>query len=146
MIIQSRNKSLAFMIDNYQYETKGSESSSFDYDANWLIAKITYTDENGVRKEYRDPCIMTDELTELADGLSKVVFGRENQYVSDFIEPYLKFTITKSDDNILFGIEYAYETTRSAWKSWELSEIITHERARQILEEIKAMSARFPIR
>lgn len=145
MIIRSGSKSLTFDIYDYQYEKQKSKEKGYDYDANWLIVEITYADENGP-KQYRDPCLLTYELKELIDGASEIVSGKETLYISDFMEPYLKIAIAKTEDNIVFGMEFVYDTTGGIWKCHKLSEVLSKESAQKIIEELKALFNRFPER
>ena len=97
-------------------------------------------------KEYKDTCLLTYELEELIDGLSEVIADKESLYISDFMEPYLKFAIASTDGKILLGMEFVYEANKTVWKSHKMSEVITKESAEEIAEELRSMLARFPQR
>ena len=86
MIIRSKDTSLSFEIDDYQYPEHKSQEKGYDYDANWLEVAIQYSNQNEV-KEYKDTCLLTYELEELIDGLSEVIADKESLYISDFMEP-----------------------------------------------------------
>ena len=51
MIIRSKDTSLSFEIDDYQYPEHKSQEKGYDYDANWLEVAIQYSNQNEV-KEY----------------------------------------------------------------------------------------------
>ena len=72
MIIRSKDTSLSFEIDDYQYPEHKSQEKGYDYDANWLEVAIQYSNHNEVEK-YKDACLLTYELEELIDGLSEVI-------------------------------------------------------------------------
>ena len=145
MIIRSKDTSLSFEIDDYQYPEHKSQEKGYDYDANWLEVAIQYSNQNEV-KEYKDTCLLTYELEELIDGLSEVIADKESLYISDFMEPYLKFAIASTDGKILLGMELVYEANKTSWRSHKVSEVITKESAEEIAEELRSMLARFPQR
>ena len=122
-----------------------SQEKGYDYDANWLEVAIQYSNQNEV-EGYKDACLLTYELEELIDGLSEVIAAKESLYISDFMEPYLKFAIASTDGKILLGMEFVYEANKTSWKSHKVSEVITKESAEEIAEELRSMLARFPQR
>lgn len=90
--------------------------------------------------------ILGYELEDLIDGLSEVIADKESLYISDFMEPYLKFAIASTDGKILLGMEFVYEANKTSWTSHKVSEVITKESAEEIAEELRSMLARFPQR
>ena len=44
MILHQGNKSIEFTIVNYQYPEKRPSKEGFDYDANWLMCEVKYSD------------------------------------------------------------------------------------------------------
>lgn len=44
MILHQGNKSIEFTIVNYQYPEKSPSKEGFDYDANWLMCEVKYSD------------------------------------------------------------------------------------------------------
>ena len=44
MILHQGNKSIEFAIVNYQYPEKRPSKEGFDYDANWLMCEVKYSD------------------------------------------------------------------------------------------------------
>lgn len=145
MIIYNGAASISFVVDHYQYPKHKSQEKGYDYDANWLVVAIRYSNQD-TTEEYKDACLLTYELEELVDGLSKVIDGKESLYISDFMEPYLKVVFAASDNKILVGLEFVYDTTDGIWKRRKLSEPLSIEKAITIVEELKAISARFPQR
>lgn len=145
MIIHNKNESLSFEIDDYQYPEHKSREKGYDYDANWLMVSISYSNDKTSEK-YRDACLLTYEFEDFIEGFSNVLAGKENLYISNFMEPYLKFAVAIADERILLGIEFVYEANKTAWKSRKASKVIPKERAKEILEELRSMLARFPQR
>lgn len=145
MIIHNKNESLSFDIDDYQYPEHKSREKGYDYDANWLMVAISYSNDKTSEK-YQDACLLTYEFEDFIEGFSNVLAGKETLYISDFMEPYLKFAIVSADEKILLGMEFVYEANKTAWKSWKISEVMTKERAIEIVEELRLLFARFPQR
>ena len=93
MIIRNGSKSLSFSIEEYQYPREKSHGDDYNYDANWLDVVIEYSDENE-NKHYRDACLLTYELAGCVEDIRKIILGEEMLYISDFMEPYLKITVS----------------------------------------------------
>ena len=145
MIIHSGSESLSFAVDHYQYPKHKRQEKGYDYDANWLVIAIRYCNQD-TTEEYKDACLLTYELEELVEGLSKVLDGEESLYISDFMEPYLKIVFAMAENKILFGLEFVYDTTDGIWKSRKGSEVITRDQAMKHLDELNAMRSQFPQR
>ncbi len=145
MMICSGGKSLVFEVEGYQFPQAQKEPEGFDYDANWLMVKICYSDENG-EEEYEDACLLTYELESIIKGFSEIISGKESLYISEFMEPYLKIVFTKAGDCFLLGMVFVYDTSGGVWKERKLSETITQEKALEIVDEMKSMGAHFPQR
>ena len=144
MNIRNQGKEIVFGIDSYQYPWEKPDGEG-DYDANWLMIKITYSDSDG-SQEYTDPCLLTWELCDVIRELEKIINGEESLYVSEFLEPYLKFSFMKVGENIGIGISFVYDTTDGIWKDRRLAESFTVETAKDILEELKMLNKKYPIK
>ena len=145
MIISSKNTRLSVDILDYQYPYHKVSGESFDHDANWLMVQIGYSDDT-VNEIYKDPCLLTTELTCLIREIEDVVTGKESLYISDFLEPYLKISLMRVDDTIMIGIVFVYDTSDGIWKERGVAELMTLDRANEILNELKSLSKRFPCR
>ena len=144
MNIRNQGKEIVFDIDSYQFPWEKPDGEG-DYDANWLMVKITYSDSEGPQ-EYTDPCLLTWELCGVIEELEKVINGEESFYVSDFLEPYLKFSFMKVGKDVGIGICFVYDTTDGIWKDHRLAEVFTMEETKDILEELKMLSKKYPIK
>ena len=145
MLITENNKSLSFNITGYQYPDIKSKKKDYNYDANWLICEITYL-EDSLREVYEDACLLTCELDEIIEGLSKVIDGEEGGYISEFLEPYLRISITNINDNIIITIHFVYEVSDKAWKKRKVSCAINKEDAAKILCELQDFKKMYPER
>lgn len=84
----------------------GMAASSFcphdvNHDANWITVEIYYSNEK-IKETYRDSCVLTWELDELACGIKRLLNGVQNRYESDSLEPYLQMVITRKDEVFSF--------------------------------------------
>ena len=130
MIIRSKDTSLSFEIDDYQYPEHKSQE------------KGTITTQTGSKLLFSILIRMKWKNTRIPE----VIADKESLYISDFMEPYLKFAIASTDGKILFGMEFVYEANKTSWNSHKVSEVITKENAEEIAEELRSMLARFPQR
>ena len=144
IVITNGQKQMTISIDSYQYKYMKSKADEFDYDANWLDVAVSYYDGEKEHKDL-DPCLLTTELVELAEELEKVVAGEEDSYVSDFLEPYLKIVYARDVDRIAVIAHFVYDT-EGPWKTWKITQFMQQTEAKALLEELKAMSAKYPVR
>lgn len=109
MILHQGNKSIEFTIVNYQYPEKRPSKEGFDYDANWLMCEVKYSDAE-INETYKDACLLTDELADMVEELSEILDGSEDGYTSDFMEPYLKVAAARADEKIVIIFQFVYVT------------------------------------
>jgi hypothetical protein len=144
MTIQQDNTALTFRVTDYQFPDVEKGQTEFDYDANWLNVEILYSDFTGSYR-YLASCIMTVELMELIEGINDVIDGRKFLYISDFMEPFLKFVVGKLGQSISIGIEFIYDTT-DVWKSHSLCEALSLQDAKMIANELHRIYEQYPER
>ena len=89
---------------------------------------------------------MTVELESLIADLSEIISGKESLFISDFLEPYLKIVAVRAGEQIVIGVEFVYDTSDGIWKSHKLSEMMRHEDALLLIDELKNMNERYPQR
>jgi hypothetical protein len=144
MTIHQDNTALTFRVTDYQFPDVDKGQTGFDYDANWLNIEILYSDSTGSYR-YLASCIMTVELMELIEGINDVIDGRKFLYISDFMEPFLKFVVGKLGQSIAIGIEFIYDTT-DVWKSHGLCEALSLQDAKMIANELHRIYEQYPER
>ena len=145
MILKQGNKSIEFSIVGYQYPGLEPSDEAFDYDANWLIAEVKYSD-SGINETYEDPCIMADDLAEIAEELSKILDGSEEGYITDFMEPYLKIAAARADEKIVIVFQFSYVTTSNSWKRRTVTELLSQEEATEMVQSLKELVEKYPVR
>lgn len=133
---------IEFTISGYQFPEKKS-IKEFDYDANWLMCEIKYSDA-GCSETYKEACLLTYELADLKENLSKIIDGSESSYISDFMEPYLKIAVAKSDEKIVLIFHFAHDTLAGIWKDRKICQSLSYEEAKRIRDDLKELIANYP--
>ncbi len=144
MFLHQETKTIEFTISSYQFPEKKS-IKEFDYDANWLICEIKHSDA-GCSEIYKDACLLTYELADLEENLSKIIDGSESSYISDFMEPYLKIAMAKSDEKIVFIFHFVYDTQDGIWRERKICQSLSYEEAKLISDELKKLIINYPER
>ena len=62
------------------------------------------------------------------------------------MEPYLKIAVMRTGASVVIGMVFAYDVADRIWKERKVSETVSLERAKGIVEELKEYSARYPQR
>lgn len=143
MFIIENNKSISFKVSGYQFPK--AKSSDDEFDANWLICEIKYS-EDDFSQIYKDACLLTYELEDLINSLSKILVGDENSYISDFMEPYLQISIAKAEEKVMFIVHFVYDTSGEIWKKRKVAALVEKEYATQILDELRELQKVYPQR
>ncbi len=143
MLFTENNKSIRFTINGYEFPEKISSTKEDNFDANWLICEIEYS-EDGFSQTEHDACLLTDELEELTLSLSKILDGDESGYISSFTEPYLQISISKVDEKVVFNVHFIYDTKE--WNKFKVTSCVEKEYATRILDELKELQKRYPER
>ena len=145
MIIASKNKIIDFKVNSYQFPNRHPSDDDYDYDANWLICEIKYS-EGDFSEVYCDPCLLTYELQELIESMQKIINYEEDAYISEFMEPYLKISIVRCEEKLVFTIKFVYDTSGNNWNKRTVSAEMNEEEAIQILNELIEFQKAFPER
>jgi len=82
--------SFALRIAGYQFPHLANEP----YDSNWLIIELNVTTSQG-SWAVSDPCLLTQEVSELANWLDKIAANDLNDRQCSFLEPVLEFRLTE---------------------------------------------------
>lgn len=144
MKIEDRGKTIKFGIIGYQFPNAGySKPNDPDYDANWLTVQVSYT-EDGSTATFQDSCVLTWELKEFAEALSEIVSDRETGYISDFMEPYLKFAIAKAGDKFTLTIDFVCDVSDGEWKKINATQLVDREQLIEMRDEINQYLTTYP--
>lgn len=142
MILHQGNKSIEFTIVGYQYPEAKDSKETFDYDANWLMCELKYSDAE-ISETYKDACLLTYELEEMADAFSEILDGSEDGYISEFMEPYLKVVAARVDEKIMVIFQFAYDSTDGVWKDRKIKALLSQESATEIMQALKGLVSKY---
>ena len=145
MILKNNNERIEFEIESYQFSDEASTEDEYNYDANWLVCRITYTDGE-VYEAYSAPALLTEELNELYDGFAIIVDGNEESFISSFMEPNIRISIARKEEKIAFGFSFSYDTSDEIWKTIQITSLLSKEEAKLLLDDIKRMKETYPVR
>ena len=145
MRILSKNKIMDFSIIGYQFPDYIVSNEGYDYDANWLLCEIKYA-EGDYNQVYRDACLLTYELKELTKAMENILNKEDDAYISEFMEPYLKFAIARAEEKVVFTIRYVYDTTDGRWKERIVSAVMDEVAAMHAFHELTAFQKVYPER
>ena len=144
MKIQEENKAITFSILNYQFPyEKFSKPNDINYDANWLVIKVDY-EEDGELKVFEDPCILTWELQELADQIFALLSGQSDEYISEYIEPCIEFSIIREDEKYRFNIQFVTCASNEKWETVNVTQLLSSDELSILAKEVKKYAKLFP--
>lgn len=145
MRLNSGSKSIEFTISGYQFPENQSSDGEYGHDANWLLCEVKYSDGSD-SEIYHDPSIDAYDLREITESLEEIMEGKEEIYVSEFMEPNLQFVMAQVDEKILFVIQFVYDESGEVWKKRKLAVQLSHEEAVAVLDDLKALVKKYPVR
>ena len=129
-------------LDVLCYEFPDAEGDYFD--ANWLNVGVVY-DDGSLSFRQVDSCLLTFELEELTETLDAILEGRESGTITDFTEPYLALSVTRTAETYAVQLRFVYDT-EGKWKTVYVCEALDRRALAEMNAELKAMYARFPRR
>lgn len=134
-----KDKKLEFSIIGYEFPLqKGMD----EFDANWLTVKIDYS-EGDSSASYTDNCLLADELENMTEGIENIISGKETGIITDFTEPYLKFSLTKIDYTYAVQIRFVYDTS---WKEIYISQGMNKDELCKMRDSLRTLCNSFPYR
>ena len=129
-------------LDVLGYEFPDAEDDYFD--ANWLNVGIRYEDGSLSFRQV-DSCLLAFELAELTETLDAILEGRESGTITDFMEPYLTFAVTRMGEGYDVQARFVYDTG-SPWKEVCVRQEMDRRELKEMNDGLKEMYARFPRR
>ncbi len=142
MRLQDDNRTVDFSVIDYQFP-KMDKGKYDEYDANWLTIQV---DCNDGEATFEDSCVLSFELAEFAERIEDLLEGREDFCQSDFMEPYLKFTVEKIGNRFEFQMEFVCDVENGEAGVLTVTEMCDEDRLREIADELADIIAGFPKR
>lgn len=140
VIFREGNKKLEFDIAGYEFPL---QKNSDCFDANWLTVKIKYEDEN-FSEEYTDNCLLTYEFETMLADIKAVIDGKENGTISNFMEPYLKFSLARVES--LYALQIRFVCSAEDWKEISVTQTMSEDEMGSVYNELNSLSKKFPYR
>ena len=134
------NKRLELEVLGYEFP----DAEGDYYDANWLNVGIRY-DDGSLSFRQVDSCLLAFELEELTETLDAILEGRESGTITDFMEPYLTFAVTRTEETYAVQLRFVYDTD-GPWKEVSVCQGMDRRELRGMNDRLKEMYARFPRR
>lgn len=142
MRLQEDSRTIDFTVIDYQFPE--IEKGKYDeYDANWLTVQVDYNEGEAT---FEDSCVLSFELAGFAERLEDLLEGREDSCQSDFMEPYLKFTVEKKGSRFEFQMEFVCDVECGEAGVLTITEICDEDRLREIREGLEEIILGFPKR
>ncbi len=141
VILKGENKSLEFSVVGYQFLL---EKEMDRFDANWLTVKILYTEDDR-SVSWQDSCLLSDELADLAAWVEAALSEKETAFTSNFLEPYLEFSLRKTESLSVVQIRFVYDAAED-WKEVSVAQNMTREELCEMQEALRDLSRQFPYR
>lgn len=146
MIIQDENLKIEFKVLGYQFPNiQVSKKDDFDYDANWLTIQVSYQSKTECNV-YRDSCLMTNELENIVRNMECILKSTETAFISECMEPYFKFAVSKTYDNFVLILYFVYDVLDDKWQTFTVSETVSREKLIDIKEELQQYLNCYPQR
>jgi hypothetical protein len=135
-------QSVELHIAGYQFP----DLPTVEYDSNWLRIEGQVSHPQG-HWSFQDPCLVTHEVSRLADWLHALAEDRPNNDEIGFIEPNLSFRIVRSPDSVVLRVYFELEArphwvaTPSAglgdlWVEFPVRELELRQAARSLRQEL----------
>jgi hypothetical protein len=114
LILGAPRLRFALSVEDYQFP--GMVGAPGDFDPEWLRIHGRFECENGTW-EFSDPCLLTSELTSLAEWLREVPVGGPKRELS-FLEPNIRFEHVEGIEGDELYVWFSQEAS-PPWATWE---------------------------
>ena len=145
MIFKNDDQTLKLQILGYEFPELSGKGAEYDYDANWLVLRGTYTDKEGETRVFTNSCILTYELTALCAELKVLAAGLKQSFVSDFEEPMLLIEADAQENGgFRVKVSFVMDMDEADLEAEVIETQMTAPEIKEWAEEIAELSRRFP--
>ena len=138
------DRSLAIDVVGYEFPDRVGSGEEYDYDANWLILRGTYSDGK-VERIFENSCVLTRELQALAAGLKLMSSGVRDMYQSEFNDPYFEVTAELIGLNrYLIYASFSMLVAEDEWKNFGVECFLSDEELKALIADIDSANRAFP--
>ena len=137
MIFTDGEKTLKLQILGYEFPELSGKGSEYSFEANWLVLRGTYTNEDGETAIFTKGCVLTYELTALA--------GLKNGFVSDFEEPVLFMQVDAAEEcNFRMKVSFVMDMDEADIEPDSIEMMMTAEEVKTLAGEVQELADRYP--
>lgn len=142
ILINNDKQTLEFDSIGYEFPDYEPLEEEYDYDANWLVIEFNYQEKDYNRKLI-GPYLMTFEIIELINDLSRLYNNKTKKVESRFIETYFKIEVKANKDNFTMYVKLNDFEKR---KKYEIKKDITLEELDELITNLEIISLKYPER
>lgn len=144
MRFDNGERSLTLRVVGYEFPERTGAGEEYDYDANWLVLEGIYRDSKGERS-FRNSCLLTTELQQLAAGLKLLHSGVQDVYESEFNDPYFEVTgELMGPGRYLLYASFSMLVSEDRWQNFGTECILTMDELKALIEEIESECRAWP--
>lgn len=144
MRFDNGERSLTLRVVGYEFPERTGAGEEYDYDANWLVLEGVYRDGKGERS-FRNSCLLTTELQQLAAGLKLLCSGVQDVYESEFNDPYFEVTgELMGPGRYLLYASFSMLVSEDRWQNFGTECILTVDELKALIEEIEGECKSWP--
>ena len=144
MLFKNEEASLKLDIVNYEFPPDGGDPTSDD--RNWLVLRVTWTQEDGNVVKDSNSCLLTYELREMTAGLKVLNAGIKTEYASAFVEPYFELATQADGEDFQMDVSFFLPNTMDGDDTAELTCTMTKADMTALIDELDKLCAKFPDR
>ncbi len=145
MIFSGGEKTLKLQVLGYEFPELSGKGPEYDFDANWLVLRGTYTNEEGETAIFTRGCVLTYELTALAAELKVVAAGLKSGFRSDFEEPVLFMEVdAAAEGNFLMKVSFVMDLDDADLDAESVEMTVSADELKALAEEVQEFARRFP--
>ena len=144
MLFKNEEASLKLDIVNYEFPPDGGDPTSDD--RNWLVLRVTWTQEDGHVVKDSNSCLLTYELREMTAGLKVLNAGIKSEYASAFVEPYFELAAQADGDDFQVDVSFFLPNTMDGDDTAEVTCAMTKADMTALIDELDKLCAKFPDR
>ena len=145
MVFTDGEKTLKLQILGYEFPELSGKGPEYDFEANWLVLRGTYTDEEGETAIFTKGCVLTYELTALAAELKVLAAGLKSGFVSDFEEPVLFMEADAAEEGTFrVKISFVMDMDDADLDPESIELTMTSEELKALACEVQELADRYP--
>ncbi len=145
MIFKDGEKTLKLQVLGYEFPELNGKGAEYSFEANWLVLRGTYTNEDGETAIFTKGCVLTYELTALAAELKVLAAGLKNGFISDFEEPVLFMEVDAVEEgNFRVKVSFVMDMDDADLEPESIEMTMTAEEVKALAAEVQELADHYP--